>query len=436
METWPSARALEHSAHSTARALSAPHFVGNGPAAHQHLTKLQHPFNILFLLWDYLAFVLLNDIASWVDSHQRERPVIAFLATLTKEESMKKTWRCPLRISLTAVTLLVLMLFAVVAISATQTRLTGSGASFPFPIYSTWFKNYNKANKDVLIDYQGKGSGAGIKDFINHTVDFAASDAAMTDEEMAQVKEGVQLLPMTAGTIVLAYNLPGNPTALKLSREAYSKIFLAQIKKWNDPLIAKDNPDIKLPDLDITVVRRADSSGTTFVFTKHLTAISEDWAKGPGFGTTVKWADSDKIVAAPKNDGVTATIRQTPGAIGYIEYGYAVLAKVNMAELQNKAGKFVMPTPKTASAALANVKLPEDMRAWLPDPEGEDSYPIATYTWMLFYKKNQNADKTKAIKGMIAYCLTEGQKISDKMGYLPLPENVVQEIRKAATHIE
>ena len=157
----------------------------------------------------------------------------------------------------------------------------GPGPAFPTRIYSTWFKTFSKANPDILVDYQGKGSGAGIKDFINHTVDFAASDAAMTDEEMAQVKEGVQLLPMTAGTIVLAYNLPGNPQGLKLSREVYPKIFLGEIKKWNDPLIAKDNPDLKLPDLDITVVRRADASGTTFVFTQHLSAISEAWKKGP-----------------------------------------------------------------------------------------------------------------------------------------------------------
>jgi phosphate transport system substrate-binding protein len=331
---------------------------------------------------------------------------------------------------------LIIAVLATPAISADQIRLTGSGATFPFPIYSTWFKGYNQAHKDVLIDYQGKGSGAGIKDFINHTVDFAASDAAMTDEQIAQVKEGVQLLPMTAGTIVLAYNLPGNPKGLKLSREAYSKIFLAQIKKWNDPLIQKDNPDIKLPDLDITVVRRADSSGTTFVFTKHLSAISEDWKKGPGFGTTVKWADSDKIVAAPKNDGVTATIRQTPGAIGYIEYGYALLAKVNMAELQNKAGKFVAPSAASGSAALANVKLPPDMRVWLPDPEGDKSYPIATYTWMLFYKKYEDPKKAETIRNVVAYCLKDGQKIADKMGYLPLPDNVVQEILKASENIK
>ncbi|HVO84206.1 MAG TPA: phosphate ABC transporter substrate-binding protein PstS, partial [Syntrophobacteria bacterium] len=323
------------------------------------------------------------------------------------------------------------MMFAASPVTAAELRLVGSGASFPFPLYSTWFKTYSKANPGTLVDYQAKGSGAGIKDFINKTVDFAASDAAMTDEEMAQVKEGVQLLPMTAGTIVLAYNLPGNPKSLKLSRQVYPKIFNAEIKKWNDPLIAKENPDVKLPDLDITVVRRADSSGTTFVFTKHLSAISEAWAKGPGFGTTVKWAESDKIVAAPKNDGVTATIKQTPGAIGYIEYGYAQMAKVEMAALQNKAGKFVLPSEKSGAEALAKATMPTDLRVWLPDPAGDGSYPIATYTWMIFYKKYADPNKAKAIRDLINYCLTEGQKISGQMGYIPLPPNVVQEVSKA-----
>jgi phosphate transport system substrate-binding protein len=340
------------------------------------------------------------------------------------------------RVTVTALAVSVLLLCAGIGPSAAQVRLTGSGASFPFPLYSTWFKNYNGVHKDILIDYQAKGSGAGIKDLINHTVDFAASDAAMTDAEIAEVKEGVQLLPMTAGTIVLAYNLPGDPKGLKLSREVYPKIFMAEIKKWNDPLIQKDNPDIKLPDLDITVVRRADSSGTTFVFTKHLSAISSAWEKGPGFGTTVKWADSDKIVAAPKNDGVTATIKQTPGAIGYIEYGYAQLAKVNMALLRNKAGKFIMPDLETGAATLAQAKLPEDMRVWLSDPEGDKSYPIATYTWMLFYKTYEDAQKIKAIRDLIKYCLTEGQKSSGKLGYIPLPKNVVEQVEKAAANIK
>jgi phosphate transport system substrate-binding protein len=204
-------------------------------------------------------------------------------------------------------------------------RLTGSGATFPFPLYSTWFKAFSAKQKGVSVDYQGKGSGAGIQDLLNHTVDFAASDAAMTDEDMAKVAGGVQLLPMTAGEIVLAYNLPGNPRALKLPRDVYLGIFLGKVTKWSDPQLKAANPGVTLPDQDITVVRRADSSGTTFVFTSHLSAISEEWKKGPGAGTTVTWPKSDKFVASPKNDGVTATIKQTPGAIGYIEYSFAKL---------------------------------------------------------------------------------------------------------------
>src|SRR5215471_494697 len=219
-----------------------------------------------------------------------------------------------------------------------KVRLTGSGASFPFPLYGQWFKDFSKANQNVTVDYQAKGSGAGIRDFINKTVDFAASDAAMTDEEIASVDVGVQLLPMTAGEIVLAYNLPNGPKDLKLSREAYANMFLGQITTWNDPVIAKANPGATLPDTPITVVRRADSSGTTFVFTQHLSAVSAAWKNGPGSGMTVNWPSTDKMVASPKNDGVAATIKQTPGAIGYIEYGFAKIAKLPMAWLENKAG--------------------------------------------------------------------------------------------------
>ena len=328
------------------------------------------------------------------------------------------------------------LVFTLSASAADRVKLKGSGASFPFPLYGQWFKSYNKANRHIKIDYQAKGSGAGIKDFINHTVDFAASDAAMTDEEMAQVKEGVQLLPMTAGEVVLAYNLPKGPNELKLSREAYIKIFLGEITKWNDPLIAQANEGATLPDTDITVVRRADSSGTTFVFTQHLSAISEAWKNGPGTGKTVNWPDSDKFVAAPKNDGVTATIKQTPGAIGYIEYGYAKLTKLPMASLENKAGKFIQPSLESGQAALAGVEMPADLRAWLPDPDGEGAYPIVTYTWMLFYKKYDDDNKVAAIHDIIKYCLTEGQKMSDRMGYIPLPDNVVAVVTKALENIQ
>ncbi len=315
-------------------------------------------------------------------------------------------------------------------------RLTGSGASFPFPLYSAWFKGFSKAHKNANIDYQAKGSGAGILDLINHTVDFAASDAAMKPEEIAKVKEGVVLLPMTAGEIVIAYNLPGIAKGLKLPRDVYPEIFLGKITKWNDAKIQGANPDLKLPELPITVVRRADSSGTTFVFTSHLSEISPDWKSGPGAGTTVNWTSSDKIVAAPKNDGVTATIKQTPGAIGYIEYAYALGAKVTMADLQNKAGKFVEPSAESGAAALASATLPENLIAWVLDPEGEKSYPITTFTWMLFYQKNADPKKAEILREVVEYGLTEGQKLSAKMGYIPLPENVVTAVRAAVVKIQ
>ncbi len=322
------------------------------------------------------------------------------------------------------------------AADAEQIRLTGSGASFPFPLYSTWFKTFGRENKEIIINYQAKGSGAGIKDFINHTVDFAASDAAMKDEEMAQVKEGVQLLPMTAGKVVLAYNLPKVKKTLNLPREVYPAIFLGKITKWNDPAIAEANPGVTLPDMDITVVRRSDSSGTTFVFTKHLSAVSEEWKNGPGTGKTVNWPDSDKFIAAPKNDGIAATIKQTPGAIGYMEYGYGKLTKIPMAALGNKAGKLVAPTLESGQAALAQAKMPADMRVWLPDPDGNDAYPIVTYTWMIFYKKYDDPKKVESIKKMLEYCLTKGQQMSEKLGYIPLPENVVEAVRKASVNIQ
>ena len=313
-------------------------------------------------------------------------------------------------------------------------RLTGSGASFPAPLYLTWFKDYSKKNTAVTVDYQSKGSGAGVQDFLNKTVDFAASDSAMKKEDIAKVAEGVQLLPMTAGEIVLAYNLPSKPKDLKLPRDVYSNIFLGKITKWNDPKIVAVNPGVALPDLPITVVRRADSSGTTAVFTMHLSAINPEFKKTLGEGNTVNWPTSDKFVASPKNDGVTATVRQTPGAIGYIEYSFAKLAKVDFALLQNKAGQYV--SPGNGGETLASVKLPEDMVAWLSDPEGAKSYPITSYTWMIFRKNNGDANKAKAMRDMIEYGLTDGQKMAAAMGYIPLPQVVVDQVRKASANIK
>ncbi|TWU36138.1 phosphate ABC transporter substrate-binding protein PstS [Novipirellula artificiosorum] len=315
-------------------------------------------------------------------------------------------------------------------------KLQGSGASFPAPLYGRWFKEYSAATAGVKVDYQAKGSGGGIKDFIEHTVDFAASDAAMNDDEISQVDQGVVLLPMTAGSIVLSYNLPELSKPLKLSRVAYSKIFLGQISNWNDPEIAKTNEGVKLPDLPITVVRRADSSGTTFVFTNHLSEINQEFADGPGTGKSVNWPESDKFIAAPKNDGVTATIMQTPGAIGYIEYGFAQQAKLAMADLENASGNFVSPTLDNAKAALAGVKMPADMRAWLPDPKGDQAYPIVSYTWLLCYEKYDDPQQAQALSDLVRWCLTEGQKSSAEMGYVPLPEIVVEAVTRKLDSIQ
>jgi len=316
--------------------------------------------------------------------------------------------------------------------AADHVTLQGTGATFPAPLYQRWFLEYNKLHPDVQINYQALGSGAGVKQFQQGLVNFGASDAAMTDAEMAAVKEGVVLLPMTAGSIVLAYNLPDGPKEVKLSRDAYVGIFLGKITQWNDPMIAKSNPGVTLPDTKITVVTRSDGSGTTFVFTSHLSAISADWKNGPGAGKAVNFPVG---VAGKGNPGVTALIKQTPGAIGYVEYGYARQSNMPTALLQNKSGNYVKADLNTGKTALAGVKLPPDLRAWIPDPEGADAYPIVTYTWLLCYKKYQDPKVAETLKAVIEYGLDQGQSYSAQLGYIPLPGNVVTAVKQALNQI-
>jgi phosphate transport system substrate-binding protein len=310
--------------------------------------------------------------------------------------------------------------------------LQGTGATFPAPLYQKWFTEYNKAHPNVEINYQPLGSGAGIKQFQQGLVNFGASDAAMTDEQMAAVKQGVVLIPMTAGCVVLAYNLPEGPEELKLSRAALAGIFLGKITQWSDPAIAAANSGEKLPDTKITVVTRSDGSGTTFVFTNHLTATSEEWAKGPGKGTAVNFPAG---VAGKGNTGVAALIKQTPGAIGYVEYGYAVQTGMPMATLENKSGSYVKPSLEAGQAALASVELPANRRAWIPDPPAAGAYPIVSYTWLLCYKKYDDAKILDALKALITYGLTDGQKFSTELGYIPLPASVISEDQKALGEI-
>jgi phosphate transport system substrate-binding protein len=311
--------------------------------------------------------------------------------------------------------------------SADDITLQGAGATFPAPLYMRWFLEYYKAHPEVRVNFEEIGSGAGVRQFIANTVDFAASDAAMSDKEIDQVIQGIQrgvvMIPLTAGSISLSYNLANGPRFLKLSREALVGIALGKITTWNDPILARDNPGANLPEQDITWIRRSEGSGTTFAFTTHLSGISDEWKKGPGVGKSVVWPTG---IGARGNNGVAALVQQTPGAIGYLETGYAELVHLPQAVIQNKAGQFIKPTVESARAALATAKFPPILRAWVPDPEGEGSYPIVTYTWLCCYKEYDDPKVARTLKRVIHYCLTDGQKISANLGYVPLPSHVVE----------
>ena len=300
-------------------------------------------------------------------------------------------------------------------------KLAGAGATFPAPLYTKWFKDYCADHPNMQVDYQSIGSGGGKKNVIDKTVDFGASDAAMTDEEMARVQGGVQLLPMTAGAIVIAYNLDG-VTNLNLPRAVYPEIFLGKITQWNDPAIVAANPGVKLPNLPINVIVRSDGSGTSFVFSKHLSTIDPAFDKAVGANTMPNWPVGTK---SKGNEGVTASLKSTPGSIGYVEYGYAKLQGLTFANLQNKAGKYVAASTASGQAALASVDLPNNLIGWASDPPAADAYPIVTYTWMIFYKKYDDPKKVAGIQDLVKYCLNTGQQVSESMGYIPLPANVV-----------
>ena len=306
-------------------------------------------------------------------------------------------------------------------------RLKGAGATLPAPLYLKWFKDYNRAHPNVQVDYKPVGSGSGVKSLMERTVDFAASDAPMSTEDMARVEGGVQLLPMTAGAVALAYNVREIPN-LRLSRDAYVGIFTGTVTRWNDPVIAKANPDVKLPDQAIYVIVRADASGTTYVFTRHLSAISRQFGESVGADNLPKWHFE---LRAAGNEGVTESIMTTPGAIGYVEYSYAYSDGVPMATLENKAGDYVAPAVDSAEAALSPAEVPPDMVVWVSDPPATDAYPIVSYTWIVVYKGYDNREKLGALKGLLDYCLTDGQKESAALGYVPLPAAVAAKAKAA-----
>jgi phosphate transport system substrate-binding protein len=254
----------------------------------------------------------------------------------------------------------------------------------------------------------------------------------MTDEEMRKVDRGVVLIPMTSGSVVIAYNLPNVGSGLKLSREVYTDIFLGNIDRWSDPRIANLNPNLNLPDLPITLVHRSDGSGTTAVLTKHLSAISSQWEEKVGSGLSISWPAG---VGIKSNAGVSAQIQQAQGTIGYVEYSFSQQLGLATAALQNRAGNYIQPSLEATANALDNLTLPDNLRAFVSDPEGEDAYPIVTYSWLLAYQTYDDPRKAQVLKEVILWALTEGQQYSEGLGYVPLSETVVEKATAAAETI-
>lgn len=314
-------------------------------------------------------------------------------------------------------------------------HLSGAGATFPAPLYAKWLVEYQKRYPEVQLRYDAVGSGTGILRFMAWAIDFGASDAAMTDGDIAQVSRGVQLIPVVAGSIVLAYNLPGVAGDLKLTRDVYSEIVLGKITRWDDPRIQATNPALTLPSMGITVTARQDSSGTTFAFTNHLSAVSDEWReRGPGASRWVDWPAH--TVLAPGNEGVAAHIKQTPGAIGYVEYGIAKRTGLATAWLENKAGQVIQPHGGSGLASLLQAALPENLRAFLPDPDGPYSHPIVTYSWFLLYQRYDDPQKVVALKRFVAWCLKDGQAFSEPLGYVRLAPQVVTRALEALDQIQ
>jgi phosphate transport system substrate-binding protein len=323
---------------------------------------------------------------------------------------------------------------------ADDVNLQGSGATFPAPLYKRWFLENYRQHPNSRVNYSPIGSGAGIRQFTAGLVNFGASDAGMSKKEIDKLPPdygGVLILPLTAGCIVLSYNLPGLSKPLRLSRSAYVKIFLRQITSWRDDEIVRDNPGVDLPDQDITVVTRADSSGTTFAFTTHMDAVAKSvsipWE--PGVDKSVKWKES---ISAQGNDGVAALIQLTPGAIGYIEFGYAHLAGLPMAALENKGHQFIVPDEngEAGSKALEGATIPEDLQIKVPDPTARDAYPIVTYTWVLCRKVYESARVAEGLKSLLRFAVDEPQQqTAQTLGYVRVPSDVLGRIKTELENI-
>jgi phosphate transport system substrate-binding protein len=319
-------------------------------------------------------------------------------------------------------------LAAMVAIPATwaaAVQIDGAGATFPYPIYSKWFSEYNKIHPDVQINYQSIGSGGGIRQLTSQTVFFGASDGPMTNEQLQAAPGKVLHFPTVLGGVVPVYNIPDVDAELKFSGPVLADIFLGKIVKWNDAAIAKDNPGVNLPATDITVVHRADGSGTSYIFCDYLAKVSPEWKSKVGVATSVNWPAG---VGGKGNEGVAGLVKQTPGSIGYVELIYAIQNKIAYGSVRNYDGNFVRASLETVSAAAAAAgdKMPPDFRVSITNAPGKDVYPISSFTWLLLYQSPRDKAKSKTMVEFVKWALTDGQKFTGDLGYAPLPESVVK----------
>ena len=331
-----------------------------------------------------------------------------------------------------------LLLCALVALSAVgQTTLNGAGATFPYPMYSKWFNEYHKLHADIQVNYQSIGSGGGIRQVTEGTVDFGASDMPMTDGQLAeaQTKRKTRILniPSVLGADVPAYNVPGVSGDVKFTPEALSGIFLGTITKWNDKAITSVNPGVNFPDKPIIVVHRSDGSGTTFIWTDYLSKISSEWQSKVGRNTSVQWPIG---LGGKGNEGVAGSIRQLQGAIGYVELIYAVQNNIPYGTVKNSAGNFVKASLDSVTAAAASSpKMPSDFRVSITNAPGKDAYPISSFTWLLIPEQSKDAAKGKILVDFLNWMVTDGQKMAAALSYAPLPDGVVQKEKEAIKQV-
>ncbi len=318
--------------------------------------------------------------------------------------------------------------------AGSRVRLNGAGATFPYPLYSKWFSEFGKARPEIQINYQSIGSGGGIRQVLEGTVDFGATDGPMTDEQLRKAKTNILHLPTVLGAVVPAYNLPGVTGEIRFTPGALAGIFLGKVKNWRDKAILDANPGLKLPAQAIAVVHRSDGSGTTFVFTDYLSKVSPEWKSKVGAGTSVNWPEG---LGGKGNEGVAGLIRQTPGALGYIELIYAEQNKIPFGAVQNAAGEFVRASLESTTAAAASVtEMPADFRVSITNPPGRGAYPIASFTWLLVPTRIPDPAKGQAIRDFLQWMLRDGQKIAPQLSYAPLPSEVSEKVRVTIPQIQ